>query len=69
MCIRDRVIVRLVFQDIDINVRLAVLDKRNYNRADRRAEAGLQVFKHTVEPRALIAQAVDKENFCKARCV
>ncbi len=59
------IIIGLVLQKIDVDVRLSVLNKGNHHRADRGAELGLQIFKNTVEPGAFIAQAVDKENFRK----
>ena len=57
------VVVGLVLQQVDVDVGLAVLDVGHHHRAHRGAELGLQVLEHPVEPGALVAQAVDEEDF------
>ena len=60
------VIICLIFQNIDIDIRLSVHDVRHHHRAYRRTEHGLQILEHPIETGALVTQAVDKENLRQA---
>ena len=60
------VVVGLVLQQVDVDVCLAVLDEGHHHRAHRGPEVGFQILEHPVEPGALVAQAVDKEDFRQA---
>lgn len=57
-----RIVVRLVFEHVDVFIGLAVLKIRDDDRAHGGAEAGLQVLENAVEIGALVAQAVDEED-------